>query len=365
MTVEPAVLDRAPRPGVAPPTPTPTTARRDAGVLIALGVAVVVAGIIASGIGAFPVAPTEVLRIVAARLGLVDGTALDATATSVVLQIRLPRVLLAALVGAALSLAGALLQGMFRNPLAEPGIIGVSAGAAVGAVVAILLGFARGPLGVTAAAFVGGIGTTFLVYGVAKAAGAAQTVTLVLSGIAVNAIAGSIIGMALFVSDDAQLRSITFWNLGSMGAATWTAVVIVGVVTLVGAAVAVRVAPHLDLLALGEAPARHLGVDVDRLRVLLVVVAAALAAAGVAVAGIISFVGLVVPHLIRLTLGPQHRLLVPAAALGGGLLLVLGDLLARTAAAPAEIPLGAITGLLGGPFFFWLLLRRRAAGGLT
>ena len=362
MTAEPITT-------VAPTAPAAATARparsRRGLVLGLLTLALLLTSVVATGIGAFEVAPGDVLRIIAGRLGLVSAAGADPTATSVVLQIRLPRVLLSALVGTSLSVAGALLQGMFRNPLAEPGIIGVSAGAAVGAVIAILVGLAAGPLGVTAAAFVGGIGTTFLVYGVARSAGAAQTVTLVLAGIAVNAIAGSIIGVALFVSDDAQLRSITFWNLGSMGAATWTSIAVVLPVTVVGLAVALRVAPHLDLLALGEAPARHLGVDVDRLRIVLVVVSAAMASAGVAVAGIISFVGLVVPHLVRLSLGPQHRLLVPASALGGALLLVLGDLVARTVAAPAEVPLGALTGLLGGPFFFWLLLRRRERGGIA
>lgn len=358
----------APTTAAAPSTTSPDAAPLPrpplrAPVLVALAAALAGAVVVATGVGAYPVAPGRVLALLLDAAGVWTLDEVDATARAVVVDVRLPRVLLAALVGAGLATAGTVLQGVFRNPLAEPGVVGVSAGAAVGAVLAILLGVGAAGLGVPLAAFVGGLATTLLVWSVARRDGRTETVTLVLSGIAVNAIAGAVIGLALFLSDDAQLRSITFWNLGSVGAATWRAVALTGPVLLVGVVLAPRLAGSLDLLSLGEGPARHLGVDVERLRLRAVVLVAALTAAGVAVAGIVSFVGLVVPHLIRLRTGPGHRLLVPASALGGALLLVLGDLVARTVAAPAEVPLGVLTGLLGGPFFFWLLLRARDRAG--
>ncbi|MFT5563894.1 MAG: iron complex transport system permease protein [Myxococcota bacterium] len=335
--------------------------------MVIIGLVLALAGLVVTAlrVGAYPVTTGDALAAVGAAIGLGRSAtdSIDATTLSVIQEIRLPRVLLAVLVGGSLSTSGVLLQGMFRNPLAEPGIVGVSAGAAVGAVGGIVTGFAVGALGVAAAAFVGGLITTLLVYAVARSSGRTETVTLVLSGIAVNSIAGALIGLAMFVSDDAQLRSITFWNLGTLGAATWTAVSVVAPIATVGLLVAPRFARSLDLVSLGEDAAGHLGIDVKRMRLQLIVVVAALASAAVAVAGIISFVGLVVPHLARMVLGPRHRVLIPACALGGACLLVGADLVARTIAAPAEIPLGVLTGLIGGPFFFWLLLRARKADG--
>lgn len=175
--------------------------------------------------------------------------------------------------------------------------------------------------------------------------------------------AGAAIGLLMFLSTDAQVRAVAFWNLGSLGSATWGAVATVAPLAVLGLATAPWFARQLDLLALGEPVAGHLGVDVNRLRLLVIVVVAMLTAAAVAVAGVVSFVGLVVPHLIRLATGPGHRLLLPASALGGALLLVVADLVARTVAAPAEVPLGVLTALVGGPFFFWLLLRTRERQG--
>jgi iron complex transport system permease protein len=298
------------------------------------------------------------------RLGLVGGTAADVTAESVLWEIRFPRVALAVVVGAALGCAGAAMQGVFANPLAEPGIVGVSSGAVLGAVVAIVAGVtALGAWTLPAAAFAGGLVTVLGVYVAARADGRTEVVTLVLTGIAVNAVVGALIGLATYLSDEAELRSITFWTLGSLAQATWAKVALVAPLAVVGVGATVALARRLDLLALGDAPARHLGVDVERLRLVLLAVVAVLTAAAVAVSGTILFVGLVVPHLVRTAVGPAHRRLVPGAALAGALVLVVADLVARTVAAPAELPLGVLTALVGGPFFFWQLRRTRERQG--
>jgi iron complex transport system permease protein len=300
----------------------------------------------------------------AVTIGLDVGPTPAGMGDSVLWDIRFPRVALAALVGAALGCAGASMQGTFSNPLAEPGIVGVSSGAALGAVGAIVLGLTGlGAWSTTVAAFVGGVVTLALVYVAARSDGRTEVVTLILTGIAVNALAGAFIGLLMFVSTDAELRSITFWQLGSVAQATWPKVAAVAPVALLGTIAAFLLAPKLDLLALGERSARHIGVDVERLRVTMLVVVGLLTAAAVAVSGIILFVGLVVPHLVRMVVGPAHRVLVVCSALGGAVLLVVGDLAARTLREPAEIPLGVLTALVGSPFFFWLLRRTRASQG--
>ncbi|MCB8907583.1 MULTISPECIES: iron ABC transporter permease [unclassified Streptomyces] len=345
----------------APPAPRPRTAALlTAGLLAVL----LLLALLSAGIGAYEIPLDDVLASVHHRIGL-GGHALDRTAESVLWNIRLPRVVLAVLVGASLGCAGALMQGVFGNPLAEPGVIGISAGAAVGAVGAIALGLTfLGNWTVTVCAFVAGLATVLLVYAMSRSGGRTEVVTLILTGIAVNAFAGALIGLFIFFADNAQVTQITFWQLGSLAQATWPKVLAVLPCALVGLAVAPFHARRLDLLALGERPARHLGVDVERLRVALILVVALLTAAAVAVAGIITFVGLLVPHLLRMANGPGHRFLVPGSALGGAVVLTAGDLAARTVAAPAELPLGVLTALLGSPFFFWLLRRtRRRQGG--
>jgi iron complex transport system permease protein len=279
-------------------------------------------------------------------------------------EIRFPRVMLAVLVSASLGCAGASMQGTFSNPLAEPGVIGVSSGAVIGAVASIVLGFSlAGTWSTAGAAFIGGLVTVFIVYAASRANGRTEVVTLVLTGIAVNAFAGAIIGLLIFYSDDAELRTITFWTLGSMAQATWSKVAVVLPIALGGVVAASLFARKLDLLTLGERSARHLGVDVERLRILMLAVVAMLTAAAVAVSGIILFVGLVIPHLVRMVAGPGHRLLLPASALGGATILVIADMFARTIAAPAEVPLGVLTSLIGAPFFFWQLRRTRTKQG--
>lgn len=279
-------------------------------------------------------------------------------------QIRLPRVALAILIGGALATAGVIMQGVFANPLAEPGLVGVSSGAAVGAVAAIVFGAtAVGAWVLPLAAFAGGLLVTAAVYFLARFQGRSEVLTLLLTGIAVNAMAGAVIGLLMSVSDDAQLRSITFWNLGSLSAATWTAVLTVLPVAILAAIAIPSLARPLDLLSLGERNAQFLGLNVNRNRQLAIIVTALLTASAVAVAGIIAFVGLVIPHAMRLVVGPSHMRLLISSALAGSLLIVIADLISRTVAAPREIPLGVITGLIGAPAFFYLLRREHRRRG--
>ncbi|MFJ4919415.1 FecCD family ABC transporter permease [Streptomyces sp. NPDC088725] len=368
MTTTPAT-GRTPASVTAPaPAPSAPPGRRLPGstTLLTAGLlgALIVLCLLSAGIGAYHIPLGDVVSSVQHRVGL-GGAALDRVGESVLWNVRLPRVVLALLVGASLGCAGALMQGVFGNPLAEPGVIGISSGAAVGAVASIALGLSFfGNWTVTVCAFVSGLATVLLVYTLSRSGGRTEVVTLILTGIAVNAFAGALIGLFIFFADNAQISQITFWQLGSLAQATWPKVLAVLPCALLGLAVAPFYARKLDLLALGERPARHLGVDVERLRVVLVLVVALLTAAAVAVAGIITFVGLLVPHLLRMANGPGHRFLVPGSALGGALVLVAGDLAARTVAAPAELPLGVLTALFGSPFFFWLLRRtRRKQGG--
>ncbi|MFJ9242963.1 FecCD family ABC transporter permease [Streptomyces sp. NPDC101776] len=347
-------------------TPTPARRKRSAAWLLTVGlvVALLVLVPVAAGLGAYPIPTGDVLSSVQHRLGL-GGGALDRVPESVLWNVRFPRIVLALLVGASLGCAGALMQGVFGNPLAEPGVIGVSSGAAVGAVAVIAFGLDfLGTWTVSAVAFVSGLATVLLVYAMSRSGGRTEVVTLILTGIALNAFAGALIGLFLFFADTAAVNQITFWQLGSLSQATWPKVLAILPCAVIGLTLAPLHAGRLDLLALGERPARHLGVDVERLRIVLVLVIALLTAAAVSVSGIISFVGLVVPHLLRMAAGPGHRFLIPASALLGALALLGADLTARTVAAPAELPLGVLTALLGSPFFFWLLRRtRRRQGG--
>ncbi len=332
--------------------------------IVLLAATLVVASAVACAMGAYPVPAGEVIGEVGRRLGLVSGPPRDPVGSSLLWEVRFPRVLLGTLVGGSLGAAGAAMQGMVRNPLAEPGVVGVSSGAALGGVAVIVFGLA--PLGVftlPVAALIFGMVTTALVAASARRDGKMEVVTLILTGIAVNAFVGALIGLLMFVSSDAELRGITFWTLGSLAQATWTKVGLVVPFAVAGLTAALAVARQLDLLALGEASARHLGVDVRRLQGTVLFSVAALTAAAVAVSGQILFVGLVVPHLVRLAVGPAHRVLLPASALLGAVFLVVADLVARTIAAPAELPLGVLTALIGAPWFLVLLRRTRAKQG--
>ena len=330
-----------------------------------LSVALLVLCLVSASVGQYEIPVSQVIGSLLSHLGIGFGPEPpSAIPDSVLWDGRFPRVVMAVLVGASLAAGGAVLQGVFGNPLAEPGVIGVSSGAAVGAFVAIVFNFsALGTWTVPVAAFTGGLVTTVLVYAMARANGRTEVVTLILTGIAVNALTGAAIGLLSFLADDDALRTITFWNLGSLANTTWTAVWTVLPCAVVGIAISIRLAGKLDLLALGERAARHLGLDVERLRIIAILVVALLTCAAVSFVGIILFVGLVVPHLIRMAAGPGHRLLLPASVLGGACVLLAADLLARTLVPNQELPLGVLTALVGGPFFFWLLRRTRARSG--
>ena len=348
-------------PAVLPPArPARATA-----LFVVLGALLLVLAVVSAGVGQLDLPPAQVVGSVLHHLGLdVGPTPEHVNGDAVLWTIRFPRVTMAVLVGAALATGGALMQGVFGNPLAEPGVIGVSSGAAVAACATIVFGLSTlGPWTTATAAFVGGLVTTLLVYVLARSDGRTEVVTLVLTGIAVNAVCGAAIAFFTFLADQQAREQIVFWQLGSLNGTRWPYVGIVAPFVVVGIAVAVVLAPRLDLLSLGERAARHVGVDVERLRLVCIVAIALLTAAAVAFCGIIAFVGLVVPHLVRMIVGPGHRVLVPASALGGAVLLLAADLAARTAVAYADLPIGMLTALVGGPFFFWLLRRTRTSAG--
>lgn len=286
----------------------------------------------------------------------------------IVWEIRLPRLLLGLLLGAALAVGGAMMQGLFRNPLADPGLLGIASGAALAAVAVIVLGNSL-LLGLTTwlglytlpiAAFIGGLLTTLLVYGLAQTQrGRTSIATLLLAGIAINAFNGALLGLLTYIADDQQLRTLTFWSMGSLAAAGWQEVALVAPWLLVLLLILPWYAKALNALLLGETEAQYLGFAVERIKTLLLVITALLVGLSVSLAGIIGFIGLVVPHLVRLLLGPDYRSLLPASLLLGAWLLTSADLLARLIIIPAELPIGLLTAGIGGPFFLWLLWRQR------
>ena len=290
----------------------------------------------------------------------------------VLMEIRLPRIFLGALVGGALAVSGAVMQGLFRNPLADPGIVGVSAGAALGAVSMIVLGSTilaplvifLGIFALPLAAFAGGLASTWILYRIGTRSGVTSIATLLLAGIALGALAGAITGLLVYVADDQQLRDLTFWGLGSLAGANWSKVLAAGPIIALTLLFTPLFANGLNGLMLGEAAAGHLGIRVQRLKNICIVLVAASTGASVAVSGGIGFVGIVVPHLLRLAIGPDHRYLLPASALLGASLLIVTDSISRTIVAPAELPIGILTAFLGAPFFLWLLLRKRGLIGL-
>ena len=288
---------------------------------------------------------------------------------TVIYNIRLPRMILGVLVGAALATSGLLMQGLFRNPLADPGLVGVSAGAGLGAVGIIVLGTtALAPLtallgiySLQIASFIGGLITTFILYRVATKAGQTAIATMLLAGIAIGALAGAITGVLVYLATDNQLRDLTFWGLGSLSGANWTKIMASGPIILAALVASSFLAKGLNALTLGEATAGHLGLPVQRFKLAAIVAVAAATGASVAVSGGIGFVGIVVPHLLRLVIGPDHRYLLPASALLGAAFLLMADAVSRLVVAPAELPIGIVTAAVGGPFFLWILLARRNA----
>ena len=334
-------------------------------VLWGLIAALVASFLIGVAVGAVWVSPLDTLRLVAWKLGLAERPDDVSRATEVIVfQLRLPRVVLAAVVGGALAASGAVFQGLFRNALADPAIIGVSSGAALGAILVIVTvgAAAFGAFAVPLAAFVGAMATAFVVYRLARVGPAVHVATLLLAGIAIAALISSVMSLVMSFSGE-DIRDIYSWLLGGLVAQGWRSIATVLPVVAVGIAGAALVAHDLNVVALGEERAVQLGVEVDRLKRRAIAIGALLAAAAVSVAGIIGFVGLMTPHLLRLVIGADHRRLVPASVLGGATLLILADVVARTVVAPSEIPVGVVTALLGAPFFLFLLRREGRSAG--
>jgi iron complex transport system permease protein len=313
--------------------------------------------------GAVPVPGGRVADIL---VQAVEARSVDPTRDAlVVTQIRLPRLFLGMMIGGALAMSGALMQGLFRNPLADPGLAGVSAGAGLGAALVIVLGdrLPEGLAGLSAfallpaAAFFGALAATSTLYIVATRDGRTSVATMLLAGVALAALASSFIGILAYVSDDRQLRDLTFWSMGSLGGASWAKVAVLAPITALMLAAGPFLSRGLNALALGEAEAFHLGVRLQRLKAAIVFLVAIAVGASVAAAGVISFVGIVAPHALRLVVGPDHRALLPLSVAAGAVLLAGADVLARTLVAPAEMPIGVLTAAIGAPFFLWLLTR--------
>lgn len=286
----------------------------------------------------------------------------------VITEVRMPRAVLGFLVGAALAVSGAVMQGLFRNPLADPGIVGVSSGASLGAVTTIVFGptllapltVALGIFALPLMAFFGSLAVTFILYRLGTRDGETQIATMLIAGIAISALAMALTGLLIYMADDRQLRDITFWSLGSLAGSTWQKAGVAAVVILPALAAGPFLARGLNAFTLGEAAAFHMGVPVERFKRVAILVVAAATGVSVALSGGIVFVGMIVPHLVRLAAGPDHRFLLPASALLGGSLLLMADMIARVAVAPAELPIGILTALIGAPFFLWILLKDRS-----
>jgi iron complex transport system permease protein len=349
--------------------PEGTRATRASQLMLVSAAALAIAAFMSVSIGSTGITLTALPRVVAAMLsGSYDAATLREQL--VLVDIRLPRMLLGLFVGSALAVSGAMMQGMFRNPLADPGLVGVSSGAALAAVATIALGNGIAapwikPLGVYAlpfAAFLGGITTTAILVGIVSRHGQVAVGTLLLAGIALGALSMALTGLISFSSDDRELRDLTLWMLGSLSGASWPKVLAVLPFALLVAIALPRLIRALNGLLLGEAEAFHLGIDVERSKRLIVVTTAAAVGAAVAVAGVVGFVGIVVPHLIRLIAGPDHRIVLPASALLGGALVLVADVFARMLLRPAELPLGVVMAIIGAPIFLHMVVRRGAGG---
>jgi len=333
-------------------------------ILLALGAFLLFCLLIAVSLGAVPISPLDIIKMTLNKTGLFHFSATwQPSDETILFLIRLPRVIAGALVGAALASAGVLFQGMLRNPMADPYIIGTSAGAAFGATIAMMLPVSVAFLSfglVPIAAFFGALGAVLLVYNLAKVGGKTPIVSMLLAGFAVSAMLAAIVFLMVTLSGrTGLLQNVYSFLMGSISVSGWNQIIIVAPL-IIGAIVAARfLAFRLNALSLGEEGAAYLGIDVERDKIIVLALGSLLTAAAVSISGLIGFVGLVVPHAVRLVLGPDHRLLLPAAALSGGAFIVLADLFARTVLAPSEIPIGIITAIIGAPFFIYLLRHTR------
>lgn len=322
--------------------------------------------VVAAGVGAVPVPIGEVTSILLRRVPFVSRWVprvgrQDAYET-IILQVRLPRILLAVIIGGSLSGAGATLQGLFGNPLADPYIMGISSGAALGATIAIssrLPSLIPGLSSVPVAAFLASVATMAVVYYLAGVPGRVSMDTFLLSGVVVSSFLWAVMSFIMMMSGD-SLREIMMWLMGSLSNKGYAHVKMALPYAVFGICVLIIMARDLNLICLGDDEAKYLGVDPEHAKIIIMFASSLVTAASVSVGGIIGFVGLIVPHIMRIILGPDHRLLLPASVIAGGIFLVLGDTIARTLIAPAEIPVGVITALAGAPFFFYVLRRRKA-----
>jgi len=336
-------------------TSAPGPARRRLAIAI-LSIALLAAMVFAVGLGAVSTSPADVVSAIGRGIRGADLSSADA----VIWQLRAPRVLLAALVGAALALAGVLYQALFKNPLADPYILGVSSGAGLGATIALVTvgtSFASRAFGVPVGAFAGALLTIAFVVRLASRAGRADTTSLLLAGVAISYTLSAITSFLLVVFRN-SMQTVVFWMMGGLTSASWDYVWIVSAMFAIGAVVPIFYARELDIMLLGDERAGQLGVNVERFKLIVLASASLVVAAAVSVSGLIGFVGLMTPHMARLVLGPDHRMLLPASTLAGAIVMVLADLAARTVLAPVEIPVGIVTAVLGGPFFVWLLVRK-------
>ncbi len=334
-------------------------------VLSLLGVSLIASLFLANAFGAVSISLPDILRMALNKVAVFDfPSTWRAAEETIIFQIRLPRVIGGALVGMALATAGVLFQGLLRNPMADPYIIGTSAGAALGATIAMLLPINLAFLGfglVPVAAFCGALATVFLVYNLARVGGKTPIISMLLAGVVVSSLMAAIMALLISLSDRLQLNlhSVYSFLLGHISVTGWEQIAVITPLVIGGIIVARFFAFHLNALSLGEEGAAYLGVEVERDKILILALGSLLTAAAVSISGLVGFVGLVVPHAVRLSFGPDHRFLLPASALGGGAFVIIADLLARTLMAPIEIPVGIITAIIGAPFFLYLLRRTR------
>ena len=349
----------------------PVSRRSDAFVYLALELVLLAALVASACLGAFTFTPARIASYIAQGAGWISPREADALGRNVFFQLRLPRVLLAALTGAVLGVSGTLMQGLFRNPIVEPGLAGTSAGAALGAALIFVLGGSTGalafsaPLGVFAVpvlAFAGAFAATIIVYRISSSFGKVNVFTLLLAGIAVNAVCGAGTGFLSYIARDPQARNIVFWSLGTFTTADWRGVALVGVCFAACFAISIGYAKPLNALMLGEDEAAYLGSDPRRLIARLLVVNTIMVAAATAMVGVIAFVGLVVPHVLRMMRSSSYSFLLPASALLGATMMVVVDIVAREVIPPAELPIGIITAVIGAPVFLWILLRDQRKG---
>ena len=334
-------------------------------ILVLLIVALLIVISTAAAIGPIQIPPLEVYKIILQQIPFIGNlSGASALNQEIVLQVRLPRVLAAGLVGVALASSGGVLQGLLRNPIADPFIIGISAGASLGTSIAMVTGIGASLFGslysVPIWAFVSALGTVFLVYTLSKIGGSMSMLTLLLIGVAITSLFSAIVYLILIVSN-AQAQGILYWMFGSFTLTTWNYVYMAFPFIFVGLGLTFYFARDLNVITLGEEQAHQLGVDTENLKKILLVCVSLMTAAAVSISGIIGFVGLIIPHIMRVLIGPDHRILIPSSALAGAIMLILCDTVARTAMSPSEMPVGIITAILGCPFFIYLLLSRKGS----